>query len=243
MRLILICIVLLSFNTAHTQHTKPIAGHVIYNSEFIENKTLKESKSWDFIQSKLKKITEAQFELIFNNNQSLFQIYEPSIINLNNAEIQAAIITIGNGEFYKNLSDSLLLKKVKSGSEELIVALDPEQHLAETWTIKEDESKTIKGFLCYKAVRQKTITNSKGDHKFTIEAWFSPEIPVGFGPKEFGNLPGLILVLKDTHYVFYAEHIEISSDTNLKIKAFKGKQIQESDYKKQLIKRIERFKN
>lgn len=243
MRLILICIVLLSFNSGQTQEHKPISGHVIYRTEFIENKTLRESKSWDLIQRMQNKIKDAQFELIFNNNQSLFQIYEPSIINLNNAEVHAATITIGKGEFYKNLLDSVFLRKVKSGGEELIVALDPESHLAETWTIKEDESKTIKGFLCYKAVRQKTVTNSKGDHKFTIEAWFSPEIPVGFGPKEFGDLPGLILELKDTHYVFYAQDIKTSVDSNLKIKAFKGKQIKESDYNEQIKKRIERFKS
>lgn len=243
MRLILIFIVLLSFNTAHTQNTKPISGHVIYSTEFIENKTLKESKSWDLFLMMQNKIKDVKFELIFNNNQSLFQIYEPSIINLNNTEVQAATITIGKGEFYKNLLDSVFLRKVKSGGEELIIALDPENHLAETWTIKEDESKTIQGFLCYKAIRQKTVTNSKGDHKFTIEAWFSPEIPVGLGPKEFGDLPGLILELKDTHYVFYAQDIKTSEDTNLKIKAFKGKQIKESDYNEQIKKRIERFKS
>jgi GLPGLI family protein len=47
------------------------------------------------------------------------------------------------------------------------------------------EQKQVAGYLCQKAVLQDTSRQ--------VEAWFAPQIPVGIGPGEFADLPGLIL--------------------------------------------------
>lgn len=47
------------------------------------------------------------------------------------------------------------------------------------------EQKEILGYLCQKATYEDT---SK-----TVEAWFTPEIPVAGGPDMYGQLPGMIL--------------------------------------------------
>ena len=49
------------------------------------------------------------------------------------------------------------------------------------------EQKQIAGYLCQKAVLQDTARQ--------VEVWFTPQIPVGIGPGEFADLPGMILEL------------------------------------------------
>lgn len=60
----------------------------------------------------------------------------------------------------------------------------PEQE----WKI-EDDTKVIGGYSC-----QKATTTFKGRN---YEAWFSPDIPMPYGPWKLHGLPGLILAAKD----------------------------------------------
>jgi GLPGLI family protein len=59
-----------------------------------------------------------------------------------------------------------------------------------------NEQKQIANYTCYKAT-----TTFKGRN---YQAWFTPEIPVPYGPYKFSGLPGLILEIRDTqgHHVF-----------------------------------------
>ena len=50
------------------------------------------------------------------------------------------------------------------------------------------EQKVISGYPCMKAVRE--------DSMYTIEAWFTSQIPISSGPKGLYGLPGLILEAK-----------------------------------------------
>ena len=88
-----------------------------------------------------------------------------------------------------------------------------------------DESKLINGYTCYKAISYKTNKNNSGLFRFKIEAWYTPELPVPFGPVEFNSLPGLILELKDTHYTFLVSNIKIENGKNLDIKKLGSKDI------------------
>lgn len=55
--------------------------------------------------------------------------------------------------------------------------------------------KKIGKFNCYKATATIERENSNGKFNQHILAWFTPEIPFNFGPKEYSGLPGLIIEL------------------------------------------------
>lgn len=55
----------------------------------------------------------------------------------------------------------------------------------QNWKMTKD-IKTINNYVCQKAVYVQDSLN-------TIEAWFSPQIPVSVGPETYAGLPGLIL--------------------------------------------------
>ncbi len=64
------------------------------------------------------------------------------------------------------------------------------------WEVVEDEYKEILGFTCQKALLK------LGD--ITYAAWFTPEIPLSYGPKSYMGADGLILELEDNTYHFEA---------------------------------------
>ena len=57
-------------------------------------------------------------------------------------------------------------------------------------------SDTVMGYKCKKAV------TDFGGHSFNV--WYTPDIPLSYGPWKFGGLPGLILKVVDTNnnYIF-----------------------------------------
>lgn len=91
------------------------------------------------------------------------------------------------------------------------------------WTIM-DESKEIGGYVCYKAIRTNIRYAPQSGEKFIfpIEAWFCPELPFPYGPKQYGGLPGLIMELQDENMHFglvelsFVEDIERKSIPSLK---------------------------
>ena len=75
-----------------------------------------------------------------------------------------------------------------------------------------NEQKVINGYTCFKATQQKQLKLKKTDRTYLVVAWYCPAIPIGNGPKEFGNLPGLILELQDGKITFLASKIELESN-------------------------------
>ncbi len=67
------------------------------------------------------------------------------------------------------------------------------------------EQKDILGYTCTKATYQDTSR--------TLEAWFTPQIPVSGGPQLYGQLPGMILELNlnDGERTYVATSIELGT--------------------------------
>ena len=79
------------------------------------------------------------------------------------------------------------------------------------WTMSTD-TMSIMGYHC-----QKAECDYGGRH---WTAWFSPEIPLNYGPYKFNGLPGLIMKIEDTsrHYSFEFASIDEDPSPIIKIK-------------------------
>lgn len=72
------------------------------------------------------------------------------------------------------------------------------------WNFSDEETDSIMGYDCRKA------TVEFAGRSYT--AWFTPEIPLPFGPYKFGGLPGLILKLEDAERQYIWEAMGFERD-------------------------------
>lgn len=97
-----------------------------------------------------------------------------------------------------------------------------------------NESKYIGKYQCFKAEMTIPLSeNEKEEYKNkeksslvaqeeikdkTITAWYAPEIPVSFGPKNYWGLPGLILELNDGEMMILCAKVTLSPKEKMIIK-------------------------
>jgi len=76
----------------------------------------------------------------------------------------------------------------------------------------------------------------------TIEAWFTPEIPVPAGPGSYGGLPGLILVVSvdDGHLVYSATEVALKELEEEAIRPpEEGRQVSREEYEEIVVEKLE----
>lgn len=73
------------------------------------------------------------------------------------------------------------------------------------WSIFDNMSKKISGYTCYKA------QSEFGGRNWTV--WFTPDIPLAYGPWKLGYLPGLILEAFETNNGYSFECISIKKQS------------------------------
>ena len=228
----LIIITFLIFQTINClSQNKDFYGSVYYrfqqNKNQIINGEKTEQHEKEILEGLQEFIADVKFKLEFVNKTSVFAVSDGLDNGLKPKGGLYANKLISNGSYYCDLNKDLQLRKV---DEEILVASQPSKI---KWVLTQ-ESKKINNYVCYKAISSVTNKNSTGVYTFEIIAWFAPEIPVPFGPKQFIGLPGLILELKDTHYTFYVDKIELFTKEKPIIKPFKGKIISEEKYKERI---------
>ncbi|MDE2796484.1 MAG: GLPGLI family protein [Gemmatimonadota bacterium] len=90
------------------------------------------------------------------------------------------------------------------------------------------------------------VIKATAEHDSTaIEAWFTPEIPVGAGPGPYGGLPGMILVLSadDGHIKYFATEIALGDVEEGLIKMpDEGKEMSKEEYDKVVAEKMEEMR-
>ena len=99
--------------------------------------------------------------------------------------------SIGTLNYYSKKEDSILTRSV--GLDEVHVV--KEKRTAIAWELH-PETKTIGKFTCNKA--------SSTFRGRTYEVWYTPEIPVFYGPWKLHGLPGLVMEVKDNEGMLQA---------------------------------------
>lgn len=86
-----------------------------------------------------------------------------------------------------------------------------------------NESTTINDYTCYKAILIQY--NKRTESNFEIVAWYTPNIPAGFGPIGYGGLPGIILQLQYKTFVYTATAITLNPKNVSLEKIRKGERV------------------
>lgn len=97
--------------------------------------------------------------------------------------------------------------------------------------------KIIMGYPCQEATR--TIDDKK------IMAWFTPAIPLSYGPGGITGLPGLVLLvdINDGEQIMTAENIELKTiDQKELIKPKEGKKVSREEFKKIVDEKMKEMK-
>lgn len=206
-------------------------GKVIYkiglenvDYSFLEKDSTRSEKTEKMAISILKNLKDAQAILKFTATES---IYEPikKMENDKGRGVDLTSILAGKGKVYvNNISKEVLYQKDFMG-ELFLVEYQPLQ-----WQLTQ-EVKQIGNYACYKATTTKTIKSTKGVFEREIVAWYTPQIPVNFGPREYNGLPGLIIELAQEKLKFLAIKIELNPTEKIEIKKpTKGKKVTQQEF-------------
>ncbi len=181
----------------------------IYNS-------IKEKFGVDMMQRKQRgdaKVNEIlkdfEFTLQFNPQASRYHWQEdmPDETVNKGSYMMAKLVGSGHGIYYCNMPENLYMKQFRTVASHSLVR-ETAQLRGQKWQITK-ATDTILGYPVIKAIQGKKV------------AWFTPAIPVPFGPGEARGLPGLILkyifaqkrVIYATKIKWYKKHLDIKRPT------------------------------
>jgi GLPGLI family protein len=168
---------------------------IIYSSFFGEDESFK-SLGRKAIDQYKNEIEQQEFELIFNHSLAHFQTIDKLDLSLPTVNI------------FKSKDAHFAYKTIQE--EKILLKLPRNQ----TWQFS-NETKKIGNFICYRATSNYLIIRGDKTMTFPIIAWFTPEIPFGFGPMGYGGLPGMILELQVRNITYGAQKIMLKTSNQL----------------------------
>lgn len=217
------------------------------------------------VQSRLKNRLEKTFILNFNKEASVFN--EEDKLDAWAGATDSWGNNFSRGEQYKNVKENALVQSQEFYGKQFLVK-DELQAIA--WKMG-TESKQIGQYMCFKATasvptseltwydfswsnlrattqKESDSTNVKPtatEVKMTeVEAWYTPQIPVGHGPGEYWGLPGLILEVNAGNTTMLCSKIVMNPKEKIKIEApDKGKVISKSEYQATISEKMQEMRN
>ncbi|WP_088324412.1 GLPGLI family protein [Polaribacter tangerinus] len=207
------------------------------------NKDAKNDKLQAQIMEQLKKMNQKTYILTFTKNESVFK-QDVALKTPNPKAGGIQMISFGSGEnkiMYKNLKKQQYIHQTEIMGKVFLIKDDIKNLDWEVTT----ETKNIGNYTCYKATYSREAEKStmkmvngvfdKKTEKYikTTTAWFTPQIPVSNGPKEYGGLPGLILEINDGPTTIMCSEIQMKNDKEITISVpKKGKKISQKKFDK-----------
>lgn len=224
----IIPILFVLFCSAHVS-SQISSGKLIYNVDMDRfQKSNEENSNGNSSDNLLAQTAELsknyQVELLFANDISVFK-HQRALTKDGDEFGDLVKDLILNGEYFSNQKDSAQLYISEFQGK---VSNVKSKFKKRDWVLSKEQKK-IGEFTCYKATFFKDILGEKRE----IIAWYTPEIPVSLGPKDYvGNLPGMILELDEPLVRFRCS--DITLNLKQKVKWPEGiDTISEEEHKKQ----------
>lgn len=191
-----------------------------------------------FMQQLTNESHRQTYTLKFTKNESHYK-REEKLTKPNFLELKGAMVVVHPPSlniYYKNFDNNSYTRQVEIEDKKFLIKDSiPNQE----WQLT-SETKNIGNYTCYKAVLKDSVIEMKTNEdglleenvkNMTITAWYTPQIPVSNGPREFGGLPGLILEINDGELTLICSKIVMNPEKRFKIKKpRKGKVITNAKY-------------
>ena len=209
------------------------------------------------IYAMMKKQFEKTYLLSFNKNESNYK----EKVNLESPQSgPAQIIMIGGGgstdELYKNRKENRFTNQNDMFGKLFLIKDQLQNH---EWKL-ESETKNIGNYTCYKAT--KTIIRDKIEDRFNsdgdkqknekkentetivVTAWYTTQIPVSFGPREYDGLPGLILEINDGSETLICSKIVLNPKKEIHVnEPQKGKVVTQEKHDEIMLVKMKEMEN
>ena len=206
------------------------------------------------IMARMKNFLEKTYTLSFTKTASSFKEETKLAAPGTAKEPKWAVVSNGQGTIYKNIKENRIVEELETFSKRFLIIEKMEQP---NWQLG-SETKKIGQYTCYKATLTREDTNvdyasifrrrgrnnnAKKDSTQTkikevntpkmetITAWYTPQIPVSTGPKNYYGLPGLILEINAGRTTMLCTEVVINPEEKIEIKEpKKGKQVTREEY-------------
>ncbi|MCF8715828.1 GLPGLI family protein [Joostella atrarenae] len=151
-------------------------------------------------------ISNYEFELVVNKNQSTFKKKKSLDNDSNNERISLIAIAMchADQQWYFDASNNIQLCYREIFGEKFLISNNIEES---PWVLT-NETKIIGGYKAYKAKTTRTFIGSNGLQEGDVEAWYTPKIAMNHGPLGFVGLPGLIIELSIQNTTFQLAEIK-----------------------------------
>jgi GLPGLI family protein len=215
-----------------------IEGKVVYNATLNTDVYINELKnnteiSEFFKKAKLRDALNARpmnFFLLFKGNESLYQA-EFDLNKQRDLGLGINLVGMVAGISYTSYTNLKTKENIRKSfwMDNVIINVKPL-----VWELTK-ENRIIDQYICYKAITTLKEENYRGGLiSDEITAWYTLQIPVGFGVQNFGGLPGLTIELTqntERGILFYkAIKIELNPKEEINIKKPKGKGITHKEF-------------
>jgi GLPGLI family protein len=198
------------------------------------------------IKAKMAKMFQKTFILNFNRTESTYKedakLDQPTMPGGNGGVM---VMSIGNGGgndvYYKNIKENRVSEKSDLMGKTFLIKDDLQTF---DWEMT-GETKNIGQYTVYKAVWEREVESVNmsmvnGESKEvtkkemqTTTAWYTLDIPVSNGPRQYGGLPGLILEVNDGNQTIVCTEIILNPKDKPSIKEpEKGKVVDRDKFEK-----------
>jgi GLPGLI family protein len=229
-------------------NSQEFKGKADYFSKRIIKEKIEVNKTGDQIldpetekvfQEAMTRASEKRYTLSFSKSECLYEEQEklekPESPANGGDSFSIAISFSGGGKKYLNLKENKSIVEEEIFGKEFLIVESIEKP---DWKLV-NETKKIGEYNCFKAELLIQVTEKrKEEYKeflkkeetkpslFKMEepkdkmivAWYTPEIPVSFGPKNYWGLPGLILEINEGESVILCSKVALNTKEKSKIK-------------------------
>lgn len=241
--LIMFLVFIISANNVNAQM---INGEVDYSTFFLatnlknnsKNNNNEDNKRSQKVKEKVKLLNSKleqeaknlKIKLLFNEKESYF-FCEKKIFSNKKEEITHKIAKIThkiNTLFYYQTKSKFYIEEIELGGDLYLIEKENEIN---SWKLL-NETKKIGVYNCYKAIRNLKYLDRNNEKKSKIQiVWYTPDISVPFGPKNFVGFPGLVLKVEDGSLIYEANTITLNTQKKVLVKKpTKGMPISEEKF-------------